>query len=259
MGTRPQQVRLEGPLTYLPTSNLLLRRALWHKLGGFAPLTFGEDVDFCYRLLASESHIIYLPQGTVYHDYRTTVPAFIGTRISYASSEAALLRRHPTQRRTLLLPPEQTTFAISLIGGLQLSTKLFLFGFLLTLLGTFTRWQKVRQQNIPLNPFIIFLATTRDHLSYTYHLCRHLTRYYTLPLLAIGLLLPPNLLLVLTLYSIIIGVDYIRLHPCMSLAEFILCSLLDDCAYEIGVVLGCIKHRSWKPLLPIIRVKMKNR
>lgn len=127
--------------------------------------------------------------------------------------------------------------------------------FLITLIGTFTRWRKVRQQNIPLNPLTIFLGTLRGHLAYSYHLCRHLTRYYTLPFVAIGLLLPPILLLVLTLYSVVISVDFVRLHPNMSLAEYVLCSLLDDCAYEIGVVLGCVKQRTWKPLLPVIRRK----
>ncbi len=313
MGTRPQQVRLEGPHTYLPTANLLVRRALLHELGGFAPLKFGEDVDFCHRLLATGSQIVYLPQGIVYHDYRTTLRAFLSTRISYASSEAALLQRHPTQRRTLLLPPEQATFAGSLIGGLWLSTIsfrrgsqrslrssdavwgtvcqsfaptasakrsgarintsapgkytigkrtptiLFLAALLLTLLGTSTRWRKVQQQNIPLNPLVIFQATSRGHLAYTYQLCRHLTRYYTLPLLATGLLVPPFLPLVLILCSIVMSVDYIRLQPGIGLPEYALCSLLDDCAYEVGIVLGCIKYRTRKPLLPIIHIKRKNR
>lgn len=118
MGMRPQQVCLKGPLTYLPTANFLVRREWWQQLNGFAPLTFGEDVDFCHRLLAHDTHILYLPQGIVYHDYRTQLPAFLRIRASYASAEAALLLRHPQQRRTLLLPPEQATFAGLAIGGI---------------------------------------------------------------------------------------------------------------------------------------------
>ncbi len=233
MGTRPQQVRLEGPLTYVPTANLLVRRALWQRLGGFAPLTFGEDVDFCRRLLATGSQLIYLPQGVIYHDYRTTLHAFLGIRMSYASSEAALLQHWRSGQ------PQGWTLAVAL----------------LTLLGTYTRWRKVRQYKVAINPLVVLRATLRAHLAYTYHLCRHLTRYYTLPLLAIGLFLPPILLLVLILYGIVIAVDYVRLRPCMSIVEYALCALLDDCAYEVGVVLGCIKHRTWKPLLPVISLK----
>ncbi len=118
MGARPQQVRLEGPLKYLPTANLLLRRAIWQQLGGFAPLTQGEDVDFCRRVLLSGAHIRYIPQGVVYHDYRTTLKSFLKIRTAYATAEAALLQRHPTERRILVLPPEQATFAGLVLGGL---------------------------------------------------------------------------------------------------------------------------------------------
>ncbi len=119
MGTRPQQVRLEGPLTYLPTANFLVRYSAWKKVGDFAPLTFGEDVDFCRRLLLRGSTIRYEPCGVVLHDYRTTLPGFLKTRISYASAEAALLKRHPTERRVLLLPPEQGVFAGLTMGGVM--------------------------------------------------------------------------------------------------------------------------------------------
>ncbi len=118
MGRQEQQIKLEGPLTYLPTANLLVRHAAWEKVGGFAPLTFGEDVDFCRRLLLSGASILYLPRGIVEHDYRAKLSAFLHTRVSYASSEAVLLRRHPTERRVLLLPPEQASFAALAIGGI---------------------------------------------------------------------------------------------------------------------------------------------
>src|SRR5713101_7395760 len=118
MGVRPQQFKLEGPLTYLPTANFLVRRRAWENVGGFAPLTFGEDVDFCRRLLLSNLAIRYEPRGIILHDYRTTLPGVLKTRVSYASAEAALINRHPTERRVLVLPLEQATFAGLMIGGL---------------------------------------------------------------------------------------------------------------------------------------------
>ena len=282
MGQRPQQVQLEGPLTYLPTANLLIRRSIWEQISGFAPLTFGEDVDFCRRLLATGARIEYLPQGIVYHDYRTTLAAFSRTRAAYASSEAALLQRHPTQRRILLLPPEQAAFAGLTLGGLWnilwslrkhrptgtaqreahrrwwiFSLLSCLFTLVLTIFGVRIRMQKIRQQNILIAPQTIIKATIRGHLAYTYHLCRHVTRYYMLPLLIVSLLIPPFLLLTLILCSVVIGVDYIRLRPDMSLSKYALCSMLDDCAYEVGVVQGCLKHKTWKPLFPVFKRKMK--
>ncbi|HVB24623.1 MAG TPA: mycofactocin biosynthesis glycosyltransferase MftF [Ktedonobacteraceae bacterium] len=282
MGMRPQQVRFEGPLTYLPTASMLVRREAWQHIGGFAPLTFGEDVDFCRRLLTHNFQILYLPQGTVYHDYRTQPKAFLSIRVSYASAEAALLQRHPTERRILLLPPEQAAFAALAIVGLwglllallkrestnahrshyaegimgTVSISGLPFALLLTLFGAHKRHQQIRKQRIPINPFTTFWATLRSNMAYTYHLCRHLTRYYTLPLLIIGLLLPPLLLLELILCGIIIGVDYARLRPEMDFGRYALWSVLDDCAYEVGVVRGCIKHRTWKPLVPVVRKRI---
>ncbi|GAC1566482.1 MAG: hypothetical protein NVS3B14_09130 [Ktedonobacteraceae bacterium] len=281
MGRRPQQARLEGPLTYLPSANLLVRRSEWQKLGGFAPLTYGEDVDFCRRLLLSDSAIHYEPRGIVLHDYRTDIAGFLKTRVSYASSEAALFQRHATERRVLLLPTEQAAFAGLVIGGLWglvwpwigsnrnkrgrpqgskvpapiIPVFLLNLAILLTLYGARKRLAAVRRQRISLNPLTILWATLRGHMAYVYYLCRHLTRYYTLPMLFVGIVLPPLLLLAFILCSIVIGVDYVRLRPHMSLDRFACCSLLDDCAYEIGVVLGCIKQRTWKPMIPVIKTR----
>ena len=278
MGSHPQQVRLEGPLTYLPTANFLVRRSIWQQLGGFAPLAFGEDVDFCRRLLNTSFNILYLPQGTVYHDYRTRLWPFISIHAFYASSEAALLQRHPSERRVLLLPPEQATFAALLIGSLwgmiigynlhrdkgeknarkpSLPLCSLLAALLLIFLGARNRLRKVHKQHIPIGPLPVLRATLRGHLSYTYHLCRHLTRYYTLPLLIIGIFLPPLLLLVLILITIVVAVDYVRLRPEMGPGQYAFCSLLDDCSYQVGVISGSIKHKTWKPLLPIVKLRQR--
>jgi mycofactocin glycosyltransferase len=127
--------------------------------------------------------------------------------------------------------------------------------FLLSLWGARQRWQRVRQQRVPIGPLAVWWATVRGNLAYTYHLARHLTRYYTLPLLLVGLVLPPLLLLVFMLMGIVIGVDYVRLRPDMRLGAYAWCAVLDDCAYEIGVVRGCVQHHTWKPLWPIMRKK----
>jgi len=279
MGMQPRQVRIEGPLTYLPTANMLLRRADWQQLSGFAPMTQGEDVDFCRRLLISGASMSYLPQGVVYHDYRTTLGAFLRIRFAYASAEAPLLQRHPTERRILLLPPEQAAFAGTVIGGawgilwryfrpgmrggdqdvgatLAVALGAGVGALFLTLFGARKRLQKVRAQRVPITFLTVFKVTLRGHLAYTYLLCRHLTRYYTLPLLVVSLLVPPLFLLASILCGVVIGIDYWRLRPEMGLGWYALCSVLDDCAYEVGVVWGCVKHRTWKPLVPVVKKQL---
>jgi len=275
MGERTQRVSLKGPLTYLPSANMLMRRMVWEKLAGFAAMTQGEDVDFCWRLLTSGGSMNYVPRGVIYHDYRTTLGAFLCIRAAYASAEAALIKRHPTERRILLLPQEQAFFAASIIGGawgitlitwqsiwsgfqamaLAFALLPLLLALLMLLFGTFKRIQKLRKFPIAIEFPIVFKATLRGYMAYGYHLSRHLSRYFTLLLLIVSFFLPPVFILLLILCGIVIGVDYIRLRPEMDVGRYAMCSLLDDCAYEAGVVWGCMKHREWKPLVPIIKAQ----
>ncbi len=277
MGAYSQRVSLKGPLTYLPTANMVVRRTIWQELAGFAPMLLGEDVDFCRRLLLSGASMMYIARGVVYHDYRTKLGDFLCIHAAYASSEAALLKCHPAERRILLLPPEQASFATVLIGGvwgiIWLTVQSFWSGFqsktfviamlllllvlLLSIFSTYNRLQKVKEYGSVIIFPIVMKATLRSHLAYTYHLSRHLTRYYTLPLFIVCFLVPPVFILLFILCGIVIGVDYIRLRPEMDVGRYALCSLLDDCAYEVGVVWGCMKHRTWKPLLPVIKIRVR--
>ena len=271
MGSRMQCVQREGPLTYLPTANMLIRKSAWQLLHGFKSLTQGEDVDFCRRLLATNAHILYVPHGTVYHDYRTPLRAFLGIRAAYATAEATLLKLHPDERRILILPPEQASFSGLLIGALWallrsrtspiariIAPVSFFLALVHLLASTRNRQRKLRQQNISIIPVqTVFAATLRGHLAYTYHLCRHITRYYTLPILLTCLLIPPLLSLAIVICGIVIVVDYVRLKPDINFGWYILYSLLEDCTYEWGVIKGCVKERMWKPLLPIVKHRMR--
>ena len=267
MGSRMQRILREGPLTYLPTANLLIRKSAWQQLHGFNPLTQGEDVDFCRRLLATKAYILYVPHGTVYHDYRKNVRAFLSIRTAYATAEASLLKLHPDERRVLILPPEQASFAGLIIGALwgllrsrtspiaRIIAVISLFLALIhTLAGTQNRQRKLQQQGISIIPArFVFIATLRGHLAYTYHLCRHLTRYYTLPMLLIGLLIPPLLPFTIVICGIVTAVDYVRLKPDIHFGWYMLYALLENCAYEWGVMKGCMRERMWKPLWPVIK------
>jgi mycofactocin glycosyltransferase len=277
MGAYSQRVSLKGPLTYLPTADMVVRRTIWQELAGFAPITQGEDVDFCRRLLLSGASMVYIARGVVFHDYRTMLDDFLRIHAAYASSEAALLKRHPTERRILLLPPEQAIFATVLIGGVWgiiwltvqsmwsgfqsktfvIAMLAFLLVLLLSIFSAFNRLQKVKEYGSVIGFPIVMKATLRGHLAYTYHLSRHLTRYYTLLLFIGSFLVPPVFILLFILCGIVIGVDYIRLRPEMDISRYALCSLLDDCAYEVGVVWGCMKHRTWKPLVPVIKIRVR--
>lgn len=81
---------------YLPTCNLVVRRAALQRVGGFRDgLRFGEDVDLCWRLQAAGERLFYYPPGAVAHDHRVRLGPFLARRRAYARSEAWLRRAHP--------------------------------------------------------------------------------------------------------------------------------------------------------------------
>ncbi len=87
---------------YLPTCNLLVKRAALDAVDGFrAGLRLGEDVDLCWRLRAAGQRLFYYPGdagggGTVAHAYRERLVPFLGRKRAYARSEAWLRRTHPS-------------------------------------------------------------------------------------------------------------------------------------------------------------------
>jgi hypothetical protein len=129
----------------------------------------------------------------------------------------------------------------------------FLLAFLLSIVSTYHRFQKVKAYGSVIDLPIVMKATLRGHLAYMYHLSRHLTRYYTLPIFICSFFVPSVFILLFILCGMVIGVDYVRLKPQMDIGRYAFCSLLDDCAYEVGVVWGCMKYEMWKPLVPVIK------
>lgn len=97
MGDRAARVGLPGaPVPYLPSCNLLVRRAAFRRAGGFQPgWRTGEDVDFSWRLVAGGERLFYWPGLRVKHDHRVEPGSFFARRRDYARSEGRLARKHP--------------------------------------------------------------------------------------------------------------------------------------------------------------------
>src|SRR5581483_10375539 len=95
LGPREANVRPRGPVAYVPTAALVVRRAALEAGGGFDErLTVGEDVDLVWRLVAAGWTVRYEPRATVRHPMRPTLRAWLAQRYRYGTSAAALARRH---------------------------------------------------------------------------------------------------------------------------------------------------------------------
>jgi mycofactocin system glycosyltransferase len=256
MGEQSLEVRLPQRLSYLPTCNLIFRREIFQAIGGFDPaLRFGEDVDFCWRLLKAGWKIQYLPAACLGHAYRNDWRGFLKTRVDYASSEAPLVSRHPDKRRAFYLPLRPALAWAGLLGVLGWRKPwLLLLSLAMLWWGSFQKWRNLRDYKLPLRFEEIFLSEIRSCGAAGYHLGIHLGKYYSLPLL-IGLLTRRGRRPVALVLAGPVLADYLWLKPRLNFPVFFALSLLENLFYQLGVALGCLRQKRLTALLPKFRIQ----
>ncbi|MDM8535967.1 mycofactocin biosynthesis glycosyltransferase MftF [Desulfobacterales bacterium HSG17] len=237
---------------YVPTCNFLVRREIFLKLEGLKEeLHVGEDVDFCWRLQDSGSMLEYRPAGRVFHKHRNSPLPFCSRRFDYGTSEPLLQKLHPDRIKKLYLPPNESLF------WMLLPLSLFFKSIMLLILciGIFTadslnRYTKLQKRKLPIGFFTICKAVIRSYLSFLYHCCSFMSRYYLI--LAI-LFLPfvPKFSAVIFCMHLTAGIAEYRIKEAdMNLFIFLFYFTLEQLSYQAGVWWGCIRHKNINPLLP---------
>lgn len=119
LGPWPAVVRPDGPVTFVSTTALLLRRSLWEHLAGFDEhLRFGEDLDFAWRAAAAHRSLVHEPAAVVEHHHRAELAALLRNRSRYGSAAGVLSRRHPGHPRAAVAPPLLAGAAVAAVAGL---------------------------------------------------------------------------------------------------------------------------------------------
>jgi GT2 family glycosyltransferase len=78
------------------TGNLMIRRATFDELGGFAEgIRSAGDVDFCWRMHEAGWTLEQRPEAKVEHHHRENLAEFLGMIARYGSGSAWLNERHP--------------------------------------------------------------------------------------------------------------------------------------------------------------------
>lgn len=254
MGPNPGMVGIGERIAYMPSCNLLVRRALLARLGGFDPtMPIGEDVDLIWRGQRTGAQAFYTPGGAVVHHHRSQLGAFVRRRSFYARSEVDLLRRHPQSRRIMQLPitvllglAALAALAVAPAVGAALGG-LLLLALLVELLGKRAR---LRRSGLRLPVAEVGLALLRGHLAALYHLGVNVLRYYSLPLLTVAALWPPLLVPLLVLALVPPLLDHRRLRPSIPAPRFVALLWVELTAYQLGIWAGCLRWRTLVPLLP---------
>ena len=254
MGSWPKSSREGDYFFYLPSCNLLVRRALFLQLGGFREdMVVGEDVDFCWRLQDQGYHVEYRPIGRVYHKHRNTMRHFCSRRFDYGTSEPLLQKSHAKRIKQLVFPLPDVLFwglvPLSIASGW--SPLLALCGVILWAdsLITFTR---IRQEHIPIHFPHLLLATFRSYLAFFYHCCAFVSRYYLFWAFPLFIMAPILSATVLTMHLLTGIGEYFIKKPRLNFLCFLLFFTLDQLSYQLGVWWDCLKRFFFGPINPRI-------
>ena len=244
MGPEPSEVAPDKTVRYVPTAALVVRRAAMGR-GFDADLRVGEDVDLVWRLLAGGWRVRYEPSVTVLHDEPTTWARTLTRRFRYGTSAGPLSARHPGRLAPLALRPWPTVSTLALLSGHRRIALAVVAG------STATMARRVRDHGIPPS------ATARWSAQATAWTLVGAGRAATMlagPALVVALLRGRRAA-VLGLVLAPPLVDWWRRRPRLDPVRWSLASIADDVAYGAGVWAGCLRSRSYGPLIPDVQMR----
>lgn len=246
LGSRERTGSSGDDTFYLPSCNLLVRRELFHGVGGFRDeMHVGEDVDLTWRLRDQGWSIGYIPAGRVFHEHRSSVRSFMSRRFDYGTSEGALQMLHPLRRKRMVIPPLlASVLALCLMAPFTGFWSLLAAGVLLAA-DTLHLRMKVARRGLPLGLFSLFTGRLRALGSLAYYLSFHLVRYYLIPLVVVSLFVPLLCLLPVAALLCASGVDYAVKKPGLPYAVYAGIYFLEQLAYGAGVFCGCLSRKTF--------------
>lgn len=267
MGSRAARVRRDGATPYLPTANLLARASTVESVG-FPERNVAEDVHFCWTALERGFDVVYDPRGVVDHDYGDE-RRFGERRRSYGASEALLA----TEFQPAGSVPIPVVPVVAVVLSVFVATVVLPFGLAGSVAGlpvggvvvaAGTVWRMRRQSGGLVDLTDAFRSLGRRSLSSVYAVSRELTRYYSLPVLAVsgvvaavrpvaGVALAVILLLAAVVPAL---VEYRIQRPSTGLG-YARYYLRDHVAYQLGAYRGAVAHRTVRHLNPAGRFELR--
>jgi mycofactocin glycosyltransferase len=241
MGPAPGEVGPERAIRYLPAAALVVRSAALAE-GFDARLRVGEDVDLVWRLLDEGWRIRYEPSVTVHHHEPASWPRLLGRRFRYGTSAGPLAVRHPDRLAPVELRPWPTAAVVAaLVGHPWISAAL-------VAAPAASLARRLRPRGIPVT---LPLRWSAEGAGWTLVGVGHAATTLCSPLLVAGALRNRRWAAVAALLvTVPPAVDWWQRRPDLDPLRWIGASLLDDLAYGAGVWVGCVRARSFRPLLP---------
>jgi len=230
---------------YVPTAALVVRRSAHEAVGGFdRTLRVGEDVDLVWRLAASGWRIRYDPSVVVAHREPDRWRHVMARRFRYGTSAAPLAERHPGLVAPVELRAQPAMAAAALLAGRPVPAGVAVAASAVRLA------RKVRPLGIPARQAWRWSASGTGWT--VMGLGRAATMLAGPGLVALAASGRRGRRAAAALVLVPPVVDWVRLRPDLDLPRWVAASVADDVAYGTGVWIGCLRARSFGPLLPTV-------
>ena len=241
MGRREAPVVPGGPVPFVPTAALMVRRAALRGGAFDAALRFGEDVDLVWRLLDAGWRVRYDPRVEVRHREPESVATVLARRFRYGTSAAALASRHPDRLAPAVLQPWPTAIALLALSG-RVAPAAVLAGQQRALLA-----RRLERSGLPGR------WATRWMAGGVWHAGLSAGRYaatFALPVAAAAATRSRRPAAALALLALPALREWRERRPALDPVRFTALALADDAAYGAGVWWSCLRARTARPLLP---------
>ncbi len=100
---------------YPRSFNMGIRSDLYHRLGGFSNMRFGEDIDLSIRIFKSGASCRLFPEAWVWHKRRTDFRKFFRQVYNSGIARINLYKRHPESLKKVHLLPAVFTLGTALL------------------------------------------------------------------------------------------------------------------------------------------------
>ncbi len=100
---------------YPRSFNMGIRRNAYHKLGGFAKMRFGEDIDFSIRIFKAGYRCRLFPMAWVWHKRRTDMKKFFRQVYNSGIARINLYKKYPESLKLVHILPMVFTIGVLLL------------------------------------------------------------------------------------------------------------------------------------------------
>ncbi len=249
-GRRESAVQAHGPVPYVPSTALLVRRQALLGAGGFdESMGAGGDIDLCWRLDSAGWRLRYEPAARVAHSNPVSLRKWFAHKVTHGTGVAPLGRRHAGMAAPLSMPIWTAVTAL-LFGTL---TRWGALGGLITLVATLFRLRRVfAELDNPTRVSAIYMA--RGFSGGVWRLASALCRHYW-PVTLLGVLCSRRIRQLAITMAVADGLADWFIHReqgGLDPARYLLCKRLDDVAYGSGLWWGAARLRSFASLRPTL-------